>query len=154
MREIRQVMLFSCRGFSTFLTRTIYCIGTGFRLSERGIHTESNLQRTADCKIGLVQRKKRNHRVAFDWSPRWNYYIITHESGCRIKSPFFCVIIWSFLHDVLTSQRACTKGKLTLNYLCSPQVVSMQVWGCEVSPMVVQASADNENQMGDRKSVV
>ena len=46
------------------------------------------------------------------------------------------------------SQRACTKGKLTLNYLCSPQVVSMQVWGCEVSLMVAQASADNENQMG------
>ena len=29
----------------------------------------------------------------------------------------------------LMSQRACTKGKLTLNYLCSPQVVGMQVWG-------------------------
>ena len=46
------------------------------------------------------------------------------------------------------SWRAYTKGKLTLNYLCSPQVVNMQVWGCEASPMVVQAFTDNESQMG------
>ena len=46
------------------------------------------------------------------------------------------------------SWRACIKGKLTLNYLCSPQVIGMQVWGCEVLLMVVQASADNKSQMG------
>ena len=47
----------------------------------------------------------------------------------------------------MMSQRACIKGKLTLNHLCSLQVASMQVWGCEVSMMVAQASMDNESQM-------
>ena len=44
--------------------------------------------------------------------------------------------------------RACTKEKLTFINLCSPQVVSMQVWGCEVSSMVMQASADNTLLIG------